>query len=285
MYLTQKMAKKVFNSRFIECPGGCGYTLLLENPGASSASNAAAAAGAGAGAAGAADGAKPQQKRRKGAAAGNSSSSSSSAATEESSVSACPKCATVVCGTCGEGVRAVPTGGALASASSSAMASSLASPVAGVGKKRGRSAANASSSASSSSLPATATDSASSSSATVAAIGAHVCYSSQTTLNTDDGWKAVKSSAGAGSKPCRWCGNLVVKSHGCNHMTCSCSHQFCYTCGADWEEVKGPGAARGRGCSCPMWDPVLMQHAAAGLPAGHAILDLMGPWHGGIILI
>jgi len=33
---------------------------------------------------------------------------------------------------------------------------------------------------------------------------------------------------------CSKCERWVEKNTGCNHMTCICSHEFCYVCGADY---------------------------------------------------
>ena len=42
---------------------------------------------------------------------------------------------------------------------------------------------------------------------------------------------------------CKKCQNGVEKSEGCHHMTCTCGHQFCNKCGADFVGV-------GKVCSC-----------------------------------
>ncbi|KAH3743907.1 E3 ubiquitin-protein ligase ARIH1 [Pelomyxa schiedti] len=41
---------------------------------------------------------------------------------------------------------------------------------------------------------------------------------------------------------CSGCGNVVLISTGCNHMTCICRHQFCLVCGIAWKN-----------CECPQW--------------------------------
>jgi hypothetical protein len=48
-----------------------------------------------------------------------------------------------------------------------------------------------------------------------------------------------------GGKICRRCHRGVQKREGCNHMTCLCSHQFCYSCGANWTPR--------RECSCSLF--------------------------------
>ncbi|OAK99240.1 hypothetical protein IQ06DRAFT_204302, partial [Phaeosphaeriaceae sp. SRC1lsM3a] len=44
---------------------------------------------------------------------------------------------------------------------------------------------------------------------------------------------------------CSKCKNMVELEHGCFHMTCRCTHQFCYLCGSAWEP---------RTCKCPQWE-------------------------------
>jgi len=39
-------------------------------------------------------------------------------------------------------------------------------------------------------------------------------------------------------KRCGRCKNLIQLSTGCNHMTCTCGHQFCYVCGLTWRTCK-----------------------------------------------
>ncbi|KAF2686028.1 hypothetical protein K458DRAFT_274706, partial [Lentithecium fluviatile CBS 122367] len=60
----------------------------------------------------------------------------------------------------------------------------------------------------------------------------------------DEGTKMLKDQA----KKERWqectsCKNLVELTAGCFHITCRCSHQFCYLCGAPWKQ-----------CPCPQMD-------------------------------
>jgi hypothetical protein len=47
-----------------------------------------------------------------------------------------------------------------------------------------------------------------------------------------------------GWKICRRCKRGVEKMEGCNHLACLCSHEFCYSCGADWIP---------RRCACPLF--------------------------------
>ncbi|KAK1834562.1 hypothetical protein QBC39DRAFT_343403 [Podospora conica] len=47
----------------------------------------------------------------------------------------------------------------------------------------------------------------------------------------------------AGWQRCLACRTFVELETGCNHMTCRCGHEFCYTCGARWKT-----------CGCAQWD-------------------------------
>ncbi|KAH7179283.1 uncharacterized protein B0J16DRAFT_387116 [Fusarium flagelliforme] len=38
-----------------------------------------------------------------------------------------------------------------------------------------------------------------------------------------------------GWKRCVKCGHLIELTLGCNHMVCSCGHEFCYVCGGKWK--------------------------------------------------
>lgn len=39
----------------------------------------------------------------------------------------------------------------------------------------------------------------------------------------------------AGAKPCPGCGTRIIRSWGCNHMSCTqCGHEWCWVCLADW---------------------------------------------------
>ena len=41
-------------------------------------------------------------------------------------------------------------------------------------------------------------------------------------------------------KQCEKCGVWIEKNKGCNHITCKCSHQFCYICGNKWKTCPCP---------------------------------------------
>jgi len=49
-----------------------------------------------------------------------------------------------------------------------------------------------------------------------------------------------------GYQRCTKCRHYVELKDGCNHITCICSHQFCYECGMDWTPRKK--------CHCPLYD-------------------------------
>ncbi|KAM3691663.1 hypothetical protein ACJW31_08G030800 [Castanea mollissima] len=46
---------------------------------------------------------------------------------------------------------------------------------------------------------------------------------------------------------CLKCNHMVELAGGCNHITCRCGYEFCYTCGAKRKNKKAT-------CSCKMWD-------------------------------
>jgi len=51
---------------------------------------------------------------------------------------------------------------------------------------------------------------------------------------------------------CPKCGAMVELKHGCNHITCTCKHHFCYGCGADFEHKDGKYACTNKK-SCKLW--------------------------------
>lgn len=53
-------------------------------------------------------------------------------------------------------------------------------------------------------------------------------------LAYDQGWRR-----------CENCLTYVALKHGCNHITCICGHEFCYTCGVAWQDPKA--------CACDLW--------------------------------
>eukprot|EP00026_Physarum_polycephalum_P004609 Phypoly_transcript_04631.p1 GENE.Phypoly_transcript_04631~~Phypoly_transcript_04631.p1 ORF type:complete len:366 (+),score=36.71 Phypoly_transcript_04631:536-1633(+) len=55
-------------------------------------------------------------------------------------------------------------------------------------------------------------------------------------------------------KICTKCGRTIELLHGCNHITCPCKHEFCYTCGADWVPRK---------CNCDLMSEEQIERAVA----------------------
>ncbi|KAJ7236179.1 hypothetical protein C8J57DRAFT_137915 [Mycena rebaudengoi] len=52
---------------------------------------------------------------------------------------------------------------------------------------------------------------------------------------------------------CPKCSAMVELKFGCNHITCTCKHHFCYTCGADFEHKGGKYRCKG-GKGCKVWE-------------------------------
>ncbi|KAI8523975.1 hypothetical protein RHMOL_Rhmol13G0113500 [Rhododendron molle] len=48
-------------------------------------------------------------------------------------------------------------------------------------------------------------------------------------------------------RQCVKCSHMVELTEGCNHVTCRCGHQFCYSCGSEWRNKKAT-------CKCLLWD-------------------------------
>lgn len=49
----------------------------------------------------------------------------------------------------------------------------------------------------------------------------------------------LKMGEKSGWRRCYKCRNLVELSQGCSHITCRCKAQFCYICGAVWDQIVG----------------------------------------------
>ncbi|CAL0329099.1 unnamed protein product [Lupinus luteus] len=47
-------------------------------------------------------------------------------------------------------------------------------------------------------------------------------------------------------RQCVKCNHMIELAEGCYHMTCRCGNEFCYNCGAVWNNKKAT-------CSCPLW--------------------------------
>ncbi|KAJ7580269.1 hypothetical protein C8J56DRAFT_278895 [Mycena floridula] len=52
---------------------------------------------------------------------------------------------------------------------------------------------------------------------------------------------------------CPKCSAMVELKSGCNHITCTCKHHFCYTCGSDFEHKGGKYRCKG-GSGCKVWE-------------------------------
>lgn len=48
-------------------------------------------------------------------------------------------------------------------------------------------------------------------------------------------------------KRCQQCRRMIELAHGCYHMACWCGHEFCYSCGAPYENSQ-------QTCQCLFWD-------------------------------
>ncbi|KAK4705859.1 hypothetical protein P7C70_g352, partial [Phenoliferia sp. Uapishka_3] len=54
-----------------------------------------------------------------------------------------------------------------------------------------------------------------------------------------------------GWRRCPACKTVVELESGCYHMTCTCSHHFCYACNGSWNKKKNRCA---KNPPCPLWD-------------------------------
>lgn len=78
-----------------------------------------------------------------------------------------------------------------------------------------------------------------------AAHGDEPCQSPEQKLDKDFLEIAVKS----GWKACPQCHRFIELEIGCNHITCVCTHEFCFACSAAWMARFTNGA-----CECPLFD-------------------------------
>lgn len=60
------------------------------------------------------------------------------------------------------------------------------------------------------------------------------------TLISEEGKEFMGVVQEKGIKKCEKCGAWIEKNKGCNHITCKCSHQFCYICGNKWKTCPCP---------------------------------------------
>ncbi|RPA83169.1 hypothetical protein BJ508DRAFT_207379 [Ascobolus immersus RN42] len=69
----------------------------------------------------------------------------------------------------------------------------------------------------------------------------------------DDTLKQLQEVAeAAGWRSCIGCKRMVELTFGCDHMTCRCGAEFCYSCGAKWKT-----------CRCDLWHPERLERRAA----------------------
>ncbi|KAM7496689.1 hypothetical protein LguiA_021103 [Lonicera macranthoides] len=47
-------------------------------------------------------------------------------------------------------------------------------------------------------------------------------------------------------RQCEKCSHMIELSAGCHHMTCRCGYEFCYNCGAEWNDETAT-------CDCPLY--------------------------------
>lgn len=50
-------------------------------------------------------------------------------------------------------------------------------------------------------------------------------------------------------KKCNKCEQVILRTQGCNHMTCVCKYEFCYICGKEWHN-----------CEHNFWDGIDQNH-------------------------
>lgn len=80
----------------------------------------------------------------------------------------------------------------------------------------------------------------------VACAGCHASYCLRCGNNQHDGSaclppKPTLKWLNKHTKPCPRCKAPIEKNDGCNHMTCTCGHQFCWLCLIDWKRRHSPG--------------------------------------------
>ncbi|KAK8127919.1 hypothetical protein PG984_009027 [Apiospora sp. TS-2023a] len=68
--------------------------------------------------------------------------------------------------------------------------------------------------------------------------------------------QVIAMAQNQGWQRCRNCRTMVELDYGCNHMTCRCGAQFCYTCGAPWKQ-----------CDCAQWDENRLEQRAIQIDA------------------
>ena len=56
---------------------------------------------------------------------------------------------------------------------------------------------------------------------------------------------------------CGGCKQFIELMEGCNHITCTCGFEFCYTCGKPWKKIPGQHSK----ATCTLRDRVTGPHA------------------------
>ncbi|KAF5564116.1 arylsulfatase [Fusarium phyllophilum] len=78
---------------------------------------------------------------------------------------------------------------------------------------------------------------------------------------TDDpeSQRVIRLAEEKGWRRCEQCKNMVELDHGCFHISCRCSYQFCYRCDEKWKT-----------CDCPQWDEEQLMARRAAIAAAAA---------------
>jgi hypothetical protein len=54
-----------------------------------------------------------------------------------------------------------------------------------------------------------------------------------------NGKKLLDLASNKNWRQCRRCNVVVERDEGCLHITCTCGHEFCYSCGGLWSQCGG----------------------------------------------
>jgi len=66
------------------------------------------------------------------------------------------------------------------------------------------------------------------------------------------------------AQACPACWQLVQRASGCDHMTCACGAEFCYSCGAEWGTCKSDtGGCAGSGPRLAVTEAMLRERRRA----------------------
>ncbi|KAG9128632.1 hypothetical protein Leryth_017105 [Lithospermum erythrorhizon] len=72
-------------------------------------------------------------------------------------------------------------------------------------------------------------------------------YRRQHPFGNEEDFKLKSLAARNLWRQCVKCKHMIELAAGCYHMTCRCGFEFCYTCGAEWENKKAT-------CACPLFE-------------------------------